>query len=127
MTTTIRVSKETRDRLAAVAASTGTPMTRVLDEAVDALERRVFFDCLNRPYGALGQDGGAGGVPVTSAWRRLPSHIEIDNPDSGLDQVSYAKCEDLKSVSDRRLMHRLGVVETGVMAEIERVLRSLLD
>lgn len=66
-------------------------------------------------------------VPVTSARRRLPSHIEIDNPDSGLDQVSYAKCEDLKSVSDRRLVHRLGVVETGIMAEIERVLRYLLD
>lgn len=56
MTTTIRVSEETRDRLAALAASTGRPMTRVLDEAVDALERRVFFDLLNRRYQALGQD-----------------------------------------------------------------------
>ena len=59
MNTTIRVSKETRDRLAAVAASTGRPMTRVLDEAVDALERRVFFDRLNRRYGELGQDDEA--------------------------------------------------------------------
>lgn len=56
MTTTIRVSEETRERLAALAASTGRPMTRVLDEAVDALERRVFFDLLNRRYGALQQD-----------------------------------------------------------------------
>jgi predicted transcriptional regulator len=59
MTTTIRVSEETRDRLAALAASTGRPMTRVLDEAVDALERRVFFDLLNRRYGALQQDAAA--------------------------------------------------------------------
>jgi len=66
-------------------------------------------------------------VPVTSARRGLPSHIEIDHPDSGLDQISYAKCEDLKSISDGRLMHRLGVVEAGVMVEIERVLRYLLD
>ncbi len=34
-------------------------MTRVLDEAVDALERRVFFDRLNRRYGELGQDDEA--------------------------------------------------------------------
>ena len=31
-------------------------MTRVLDEAVDALERRVFFEQLNRRFGELRQD-----------------------------------------------------------------------
>jgi predicted transcriptional regulator len=56
VTTTIRVSEETRDRLAALAESTGRPMTRVLDEAVDALERRVFFDQLNRRFEELRQD-----------------------------------------------------------------------
>jgi predicted transcriptional regulator len=59
MTTTIRVSEETRERLAALAESTGRPMTRVLDEAVDALERRVFFDRLNRRYRELHQNGEA--------------------------------------------------------------------
>ncbi|HSQ37319.1 MAG TPA: type II toxin-antitoxin system PemK/MazF family toxin [Acidimicrobiia bacterium] len=75
-------------------------------------------------------DGPAGVVmvvPVTSARRGLPSHIEIDDPDSGLDQVGYAKCEDLKSISARRLVHRLGAVEAGVTADVERVLRYLLD
>jgi mRNA interferase MazF len=66
-------------------------------------------------------------VPVTSARRGLPSHIEIDDPDSGLDQVSHAECEDLKSSSDRRLVHRLGAVAAAVMVGIERVLRYLLD
>ena len=66
-------------------------------------------------------------VPVTSARRGLPSDIEIDHPGSGLDQFSYAKTEDLKSISDRRLVHRLGAVEAGVMIEVERVLRYLLD
>jgi mRNA interferase MazF len=66
-------------------------------------------------------------VPVTSARRGLPSHVEIDSPDSGLDEVSYAKCEDLKSVSDRRLGHRIGTVDAPAMASIERVLRFLLD
>jgi len=56
VTTTIRVSEETRNRLAALAESTGRPMTRVLDEAVDALERRVFFAQLNRRFEELRQD-----------------------------------------------------------------------
>jgi predicted transcriptional regulator len=44
MSTTIRVSEQTRDRFARLAAATGRPMTQLLDEAADALERRVFFD-----------------------------------------------------------------------------------
>lgn len=56
MSTTIRVSEETRDRLASLADATGRPMTRVLDEAVDALERKIFFDRLNRRYQELRDD-----------------------------------------------------------------------
>ena len=53
MSTTIRVSERTRDRLAELAKATGRPMTELLDEAADALERRVFFDRLNAGYAEL--------------------------------------------------------------------------
>lgn len=66
-------------------------------------------------------------VPCTTTHRDLPSHIEIDPGDSGLDVVSYAKCEDLKSVSEQRLMTRLGLVGPHVTFEIGRVLRFLLE
>jgi mRNA interferase MazF len=66
-------------------------------------------------------------VPITSARRGLPSHIEIDDPDSGLNQVGYAKCEDLKSISEHRLAHRIGSVDPAATGAIERVLRYLLD
>ncbi|MGA7704512.1 MAG: type II toxin-antitoxin system PemK/MazF family toxin [Solirubrobacteraceae bacterium] len=66
-------------------------------------------------------------VPVTTAHRGLPSHIEIDPGDSGLDEISYAKCEDVKSISERRLIGRLGVVDDGVSFQIARALRFLLD
>jgi len=56
MSTTIRVPNRTRDRLAALAAATGRPMTAVVDDALDALERRVFFDSLNARYGELRSD-----------------------------------------------------------------------
>ncbi len=66
-------------------------------------------------------------VPITSARRDLPSHIEIDDPDSGLDQISYAKGEDLKTISTQRLVHRLGTTDAAAMTALERVLRFLLD
>ena len=66
-------------------------------------------------------------VPCTTSRRNLPSHIEIEPGESGLDQVSYAKCEDLKSISDRWLVGRLGSAGPEVTHEIARVLRILLD
>lgn len=59
MSTTIRVPNRTRDRLAALAAATGRPMTAVVDDALDALERRVFFEALNSRYGELRDDADA--------------------------------------------------------------------
>ncbi len=63
MSTTIRVSEPTRDRFARLAQATGRPMSQLVDEAADALERRVFFDQLAAGYEALRADGDAwGGV-----------------------------------------------------------------
>ena len=59
MSTTIRVPNRTRDRLAALATATGRPMTAVVDDALDALERRVFFEGLNARYAELRGDEAA--------------------------------------------------------------------
>ncbi len=66
-------------------------------------------------------------VPLTSTRRGLPSHVELDHPDTGLDTISYAKCEDVKSMSERRLITRLGIIPGINLIEIERNLRYLLD
>ncbi len=66
-------------------------------------------------------------VPTTTTRRDLPSHVEIDPDGSGLDELSYAKCEDVKSVSRQRLIGRLGIVGPDVTFEIGRILRFLLD
>jgi predicted transcriptional regulator len=55
----MRVSDETRQRFARLADTTGRPMTQLLDEAVDALERRLFFDLLSARYAELRRDTGA--------------------------------------------------------------------
>lgn len=66
-------------------------------------------------------------VPTTTTRRGLPSHVEIDTNGSGLDEVSYAKCEDVKSVSEQRLIARIGTVTDEVTFDIGRALRFLLD
>jgi predicted DNA-binding protein len=59
MSTTIRVSEATRDRFATLARQTGRPMTQLLDEAADALERDLFFNGLERRYEQLRRDDAA--------------------------------------------------------------------
>ncbi len=59
MSTTIRVSEGTRSRFAKLAKATGKPMTELLDEAADALERRVFFDRFAARYAELRDDANA--------------------------------------------------------------------
>lgn len=66
-------------------------------------------------------------VPCTTTRRGLPLHVEVEPGRSGLDQTSYARCEDVRSVSERRLVHRLGEIEVEVGEEIRRVLRLVLD
>jgi mRNA interferase MazF len=66
-------------------------------------------------------------IPITTAHRDLPSHVEIERGSSGLDEISYAKCEDVKSISDRRLVGRLGVAGDEAVFQMARALRFLLD
>lgn len=66
-------------------------------------------------------------VPCTTTFRGLPSHIELDPLESGLDEVSFAKSEDVKSVSDHRLIARIGRVPSTAMFDLDRALRFLME
>jgi mRNA interferase MazF len=66
-------------------------------------------------------------VPLTTSRRGLPSHVEIETGASGLDTVSYAKCEDVKSASEARFVARLGIVDTEIGFQIGRTLKFLFD
>jgi mRNA interferase MazF len=66
-------------------------------------------------------------VPLTTRRRGLANHIEVDATGvSGLDVVSYAQCELVRSVGSRRLVHRLGTVSLGEAGAIRYVLAALL-
>jgi mRNA interferase MazF len=65
-------------------------------------------------------------VPVTTTRRGLPSHVEIGTGESGLAETSFAKGEDVKSISTRRLTRRLGTTTDDRLGRLENVLRLLL-
>jgi hypothetical protein len=72
VSTTIRVNEKTRDRFAALSRATGRPMTELLDEAADALERRVFFDQLAARYSELRGD--------RLAWAEIEAERSTEGP-----------------------------------------------
>jgi hypothetical protein len=67
----MRVSQSTRERFAKLADATGRPMTQLLDEAADALERRLFFDRFSSRYAELRDD------PV--AWAEIEAERSVES------------------------------------------------
>lgn len=66
-------------------------------------------------------------IPITSKDKRIPSHVEINPPEGGLKVRSFAKCEDIRSISTDRLIKALGSVKTPTLNQVEQRLRLLLS
>lgn len=87
-----------------------------------------------RPALVLSSDGWnahAGTVtvlPITRTRHGLPTRVEIE-PDgrNSLHEISYARCEDIRAVSEERLVHRLGTVDAVTLAALGRVVRTFLE
>lgn len=56
MSTTVRVSEETRRRAAALAKTTGRQLQQVIEEAVAAYERELFWRGFTEGYDALAEN-----------------------------------------------------------------------
>lgn len=59
MTTTVRISAETRAALRELASQTGEPMLEILQRAVEAYRRRRMLELANERYAALRADPAA--------------------------------------------------------------------
>ena len=68
-------------------------------------------------------------APCTSVDRGLPHHVAIDWHAAGLDRPTWVRTEDVRSVSDRRLVRRgpLGHLTAADLAEVRSYLRLMLD
>ena len=67
-------------------------------------------------------------VPLTTTLRGLSLHIEIEPAgETGLDEISYAQCELIRSINRRRLVHRLGQIDAGASHLVTSVVKTLLN
>lgn len=82
----------------------------------------VSVDILNNGPGGL-----VTVVPITSTAYGLRSHVEIEPGSTGLGHVSYARCDQLRTISTTRLVSRRGMAGPQELSEIGRALRFVLD
>jgi mRNA interferase MazF len=67
-------------------------------------------------------------VPLTTSDRQLVHHIRIEPPERGLLQkTSFALCDQLVTVSTRRLQRPLRMVEDQTLVAVGRALRIFLN
>lgn len=89
----------------------------------------------HRPAIVVGPSGIFGGmvpqvlvVPLTTRRRGLAVHVEVEpTAASGLVEISYAQCELVRSISDRRLVHRLGDIDAATADAVRCVVRALIE
>ena len=77
MSTTVRVSEETRRRAAALAKATGRQLQQVIEDAVAAYERELFWRRLTDGYDALAED--------ESAWAEVQAERDVEARSLGDD------------------------------------------
>lgn len=66
-------------------------------------------------------------VPLTTSFRYAGLSVPISPPEGGLRAPSYALCDQIRSITNRRLSRRLGRVSPLVLDEIVRTLARMLD
>jgi mRNA interferase MazF len=66
-------------------------------------------------------------VPLTTRSRRLPHHVPVNSTESGLATSSFARTEDVRSVSTRRLVgdSPIGRLSEEEQREVRRWLRRM--
>jgi mRNA interferase MazF len=66
-------------------------------------------------------------VPLTTTFRGIPLHVRVDPPEGGLKSPSFAKIEDVRSISKERLTKRFGMVSSSTLDQVADRLRIVLD
>lgn len=66
--------------------------------------------------------------PLTTTGRGLSLHVEVEaSAGTGLDETSYVQCELIRSINRRRLVRRLGSIDTEASVQIRDVVATLLN
>lgn len=65
-------------------------------------------------------------IPITSQNKNIRSHVPLAKGEGGLMMESFAKCEDVRSISKQRLKKKLGKVSQSTVEYVEEKLRFLM-
>ena len=63
-------------------------------------------------------------LPITSKKKGIPSHVELE--EGILKMKSYIKTEDIRSISTKRLVKKVGEVGEDIIQQVEDRLKLLL-
>lgn len=67
------------------------------------------------------------GIPMTAKDKRVPLHVRVDPPESGLSETAFVITEAIRSLSCDRLVRRVGKVSHETMRVVEDRLKIALD
>ncbi len=65
-------------------------------------------------------------LPVTSTVRAIPSHVEVQAPEGGLEVRSAILADQVRTIARERLVRRAGEVSRTTLQRVEEVVRFLL-
>jgi mRNA interferase MazF len=65
-------------------------------------------------------------LPLTSNTRPLLTRVQLRPPEGGLKVASDILCDQIRAISEGRLLRQMGTVGPATVAAIENVLRQLL-
>ncbi|MDD5748172.1 MAG: type II toxin-antitoxin system PemK/MazF family toxin [Actinomycetota bacterium] len=66
-------------------------------------------------------------IPITTSTRPFASHIPVKRPEGGLEKDSSIMCEQIKSISKKRLVRRLGSINEATMGKVEEIIANILE
>lgn len=66
-------------------------------------------------------------APVTRTKRGVRWHVGIQPPEGGVTAESFVECENVRSISSKRLKRRRGKISAATLTQVEDRLRILLD
>jgi mRNA interferase MazF len=66
-------------------------------------------------------------ITVSTKGRNVPTHVRVEpTPANGLREVSFAKCEQLFTISKDRLSRRIGKLAHSELEQVVAALRLVL-
>ena len=68
-------------------------------------------------------------VPISTALRTSPTHVELSEGEGGLDQTSMAKCEQITTLDKSFLIRGpfSGTISPVRMTEVERAIQRAIE